>query len=557
MIRRTLAAAAMVSAVLVTFAPAAGAHARLVSSSPAGGATVTDAPGVVRLDFDERIESSFGGVQVFDPAGVRVGEQSPPNISGSTVELPIAPLESAGTYTVVFRVISGDGHPIEARYSFIFQPPSPATTTTVTAAVTSSTTAPPQVNPAGIELEDAGSATTAGLWVSRVLNYLGLALVVGFLLAAAILLPGREGTHPAVRRASTVASVVGALWAASGLALFAFGLSNAAARPLPDVLSGELLGRFAGTRFGWLALAQAAAASVVTLLAAASRSRPVLAKAALAVAAVGAVAPGLWGHAGTDQVAVLAVANDWAHVLGVATWVGGLAALTFLLLRRAELPVSEPVGRFSRMAGWALLVVGATGAANTVLHLGGFGQLTDTGWGRLAVLKAALFASIAGVGYLARSRALPKLSDGEPGTRRAFARLAGVELLLMVAAFGVATQMASGVPADAEAASRVQSIATTFGDGQLNVTVEPARTGDNVVHIYVLDRNGIADKSARGATLSLEQGGRSIQPRVFVSGPGHWSAFDLVVPTKGEWIIRVSAATDAGAATATGAVTIR
>lgn len=539
-------------AVLVPAAPAA-AHARMVASTPAGGETVTVAPPRIHLEFDERIESSFGGVQVFDPAGVRVPEQAPPTISGSTVELPLNPITASGTYTVVFRVISADSHPIEARYSFIFQPPAPNTTTT---------TAVRQIDPADIQLEDAGPGTEAGLWAARAINYLALTLVIGLLVAAVVLLPGRHGDHPLIGRAARAAGMAALVWAASAIALFAFGLSNAAARPLPGALTGNLIDRFAETRFGLVVALQAAVAVVVAALTLPARRRRLLLRLALAVAATGAAAPALWGHAGTDDVRALAVANDWSHLLAVTTWAGGLVALATLALRRRDVPVAAPLGRFSRVAGWAFAVVAVTGVVNASLHLGGVDQLTGTSWGKLALLKAGLLAAIGALGYLARSRLLPAVrdvdaDDGDGAGRAAFGRLVRIELVLMVIAFGVATQMASGVPADAEAASRVQSIATAFGEGQLNVTVDPARTGSNVVHVYVLDRTGRVDASARAATLTLQRGSVELEADLLPSGPGHWSALNQRIPAKGEWIVRVRAVTAGREASASGAVIIR
>lgn len=535
--------------VLVSIAPPASAHTRLVASVPAGGATVTEAPAVIRLEFDGTIESSFGGVQVFDPAGLRVEEQAPPTIRGRVVELVLTPIEEAGTYTVVFRVISADGHPVEARYSFLFEPPVQATTT--------STSPAPRVDPNDIELDDAGRGSDAGLWLSRALNYLSLSLLIGFLLATVVFLARGDDDAQGRARARMGALVAGAALAISGLCLFAFGLSNAAARGLPGVLTGELIVRYAETRFGRLVLAQVVLAVAATGLVALSRRRRRLATAGLAVAGLAGLAPALWGHAGSDDLRVVAITNDWLHVLGVTAWTGGLAALAVLVLGRSNTAVANPARRFSRLAGWALFVTLVTGVVNALLHLGGVGQLTDTRWGKLVIVKAVLFALLTTLGYLARNRMLPQLHDGGGRSRTLFVRQAAAELALMLLAFGAATQMANGIPADAEAASRVESIAVAFGAGQLNVSVEPARAGVNVVHIYVLDATGRIDGTAREATATLIRGNQRIEANLVLSGPGHWSALNQRIPTSGEWIIRVTARTASGDATASGAVRIR
>ena len=50
-----------------------------------------------------------------------------------------------------------------------------------------------------------------------------------------------------------------------------------------------------------------------------------------------------------------------------------------------------------------------------------------------------------------------------------------------------ATALASSIPSDAEAAARIQTLVTPFGRGQINLTVDPAEVGENVMHLYFLD----------------------------------------------------------------------
>ncbi|MPZ29366.1 MAG: hypothetical protein GEV12_24000, partial [Micromonosporaceae bacterium] len=208
------------------------------------------------------------------------------------------PLEEPGTYTVVFRIISGDGHPVESRFSFDYKPaPAPSPTATEPAAPPTepTPTAEPTAKPsppetateapapadgpsrpaasADVDLEDAGPGTAAGLWASRLVNYLPLTAVVGLLLAAAVLLVAGDRLSDRQRRAARLAAGASGLWALSAVALFGFGLSTAAARPLPDALSGDLPARFVATRFGYTALAQAGVALAASALAMQARSR--------------------------------------------------------------------------------------------------------------------------------------------------------------------------------------------------------------------------------------------------------------------------------------------
>lgn len=113
--------------VLAATASPANAHARLLSSEPAGGDTLEVPPAEVTLTFSEQIEQEFAQVQVTDPSGERV-DAAAPIVDGDTVEVDLQPLEEPGAYNVAFRVISADGHPIEAAYVFDLATPPESST---------------------------------------------------------------------------------------------------------------------------------------------------------------------------------------------------------------------------------------------------------------------------------------------------------------------------------------------------------------------------------------------------------------------------------------------
>ncbi len=136
---RAFPAAALVLALsLLAYTSAAYAHTALVSASPADGSTVTEQPGQVVLTFNEAVQEQFAQVAVADASGssYQTGE---PQASGATVTQAVGELPD-GTYTVSFRVVSADGHPVTGSYRF-----SVAAATTVSAPSTTdspSSTAP-------------------------------------------------------------------------------------------------------------------------------------------------------------------------------------------------------------------------------------------------------------------------------------------------------------------------------------------------------------------------------------------------------------------------------
>lgn len=94
----------------------ASAHAALRSMSPAAGSTVPAAPQQVVLTFNEPISTSFATVTVTDEEGGSVASGRPV-VSGSTVTQRLAPVGS-GLFTVAFRVVGQDGHPVAQEAAF-------------------------------------------------------------------------------------------------------------------------------------------------------------------------------------------------------------------------------------------------------------------------------------------------------------------------------------------------------------------------------------------------------------------------------------------------------
>jgi hypothetical protein len=71
------------------------------------------------LVFDENVRTSAALV-VTGPSGTRV-EQGRVQVLDNTASVRVH-LMAAGRYTVAFRVVSADGHPVSAQTSFRFEP---------------------------------------------------------------------------------------------------------------------------------------------------------------------------------------------------------------------------------------------------------------------------------------------------------------------------------------------------------------------------------------------------------------------------------------------------
>lgn len=133
----------------IIMATGADAHAALKSISPKDGSSVATAPTKVVLTFNEPISTSFATVTVTGADGVVSAGK--PVVDGVTVTQALAPDLANSRYTVTYRVVSEDGHPVSDKTTF-----------TVAAAATPTTSASETSVPSATPLPATPGPTTAG-----------------------------------------------------------------------------------------------------------------------------------------------------------------------------------------------------------------------------------------------------------------------------------------------------------------------------------------------------------------------------------------------------------
>jgi methionine-rich copper-binding protein CopC len=131
-VRRLLAAYAgnmrwlmsIMAVVALVVMPASGAfaHAELAFSNPEDGAALEVAPEEVVLTFTEELLTELVEISVLDaddtPVVVTELPQTPP--PGTDVKVPWPADLPPGEYSVAFRVVSADGHPVTGRVTFSY-----------------------------------------------------------------------------------------------------------------------------------------------------------------------------------------------------------------------------------------------------------------------------------------------------------------------------------------------------------------------------------------------------------------------------------------------------
>ncbi|MEU6710141.1 copper resistance CopC family protein [Nonomuraea sp. NPDC046802] len=99
-------------------APApAQAHNVLVDSDPKDGATLGASPERVTLVFDQAVRQGYAQVGVTGADGSSWADGSAA-VAAERVSVKVKPLRDSGTYTVGYRILSADGHPVTGKITF-------------------------------------------------------------------------------------------------------------------------------------------------------------------------------------------------------------------------------------------------------------------------------------------------------------------------------------------------------------------------------------------------------------------------------------------------------
>jgi copper transport protein len=282
----------------------------------------------------------------------------------------------------------------------------------------------------------------------------------------------------------------------------------------------------------------------------------------IAGAGLGVALAGTWsgtGHpAAAGSWAWAALSLDVAHLAAVAVWLGGLAILVAVTLGRrghiGEDDAAVAVTRYSRAAAISVVVLGGTGllqAARELLASGMGGTYFS-----LLVFKIGAFGLLIWLAALSRSAVRRQLSA--PASRKGAARRAQRDMLgtlrlsvrwevaIALVVLGLTAALVATPPgghdhgpgtAEAAPAGPFLSALSLPGSGDVQVWVDPARTGANQIVLNVRDGQGVnKDVPEVAAQLRLPANNLGPLPVTLArTGPGQFVANGVVVPVAGTW----------------------
>ncbi|MFE4084683.1 copper resistance protein CopC [Streptomyces sp. YIM B13502] len=552
---------------LLAGAAPASAHAALRASDPEDGSVVRTAPTHITLTFTESVGLLEDSFRIYGPDNRRVHMEEPEHAAGAadTARAALPRGLGEGTYTVAWRVVSADSHPVSGAFTFSIGKPSPT--------------------PPAAPQDHAEHPVTKSLYdTGRYLAYLAAALLLGTAAFAALCRPPDTGPlrAPLLFGWWTLLVTTAALLILR--APYEKGTSPGTALDVsafPDTVSGRpgmaLLSR--------LALLLTAALLLPVLRDRSPRTR-VTAGAAFSVAL--ALTWASAEHASAGIQVPVAMTSSVLHLLAMACWTGGLTALLLTLHRARTPPPYDTVARFSRLAFTSVTVLVVTGAYQSWRGLGSWSALTQTAYGRTLAVKLAATVFLLSAAALSRrwtallarpaaaGERVPALVGApgppsaprtthmttvEPETlhRRALRRSVLAEVVVAVAVLLVTTVLTGTLPsrAEAEAAKAPEpqvaglpgaqaltvpyDTGTPGGSGTVQLTMDPGRVGENGLQAVVFGPQGaLTFVPELRVTFTLPSKDVGPIDAGLTDRGGYWATNDLTLPLEGAWTMKLT-----------------
>jgi copper resistance protein C len=170
--KRILAVLTLAGLGLFALAVPASAHNSLISSNPANDASLAAAPQSIVLTFDQPVQEGEGlnSVAVTGPDG-NEWQGGAATVDSNVVTAPVRELGPTGVYTIGYRIVSADGHPVSGQVKFTLTTagngtPAPADSSNATATRATGGTSSDDGVPIWVWLVGAAVLLGAGLFVA-------------------------------------------------------------------------------------------------------------------------------------------------------------------------------------------------------------------------------------------------------------------------------------------------------------------------------------------------------------------------------------------------------
>jgi len=248
------------------------------------------------------------------------------------------------------------------------------------------------------------------------------------------------------------------------------------------------------------------------------------------------------GHAGVGGDAWLATAVTTLHLLAMSMWLGGLLALTLIVLPSRH---ADRLDRWSLTAFACVAVLILTGEYQAWRQVAPVDALWSTGYGITLSAKLGAVTAMLAVAYWGRRRLTPTM----------LRRTVPVEAALGAVVIALTTALVAQPPARTVYGPPVALRAALSAGRTVDIHLSTTRHGPVRVELSVLDAHGSAlrPQSVRATLSSADAGIASLPVKLAPDEAGHWHSTYATAPRAGTWTLAITVGFTATDAVATAA----
>ncbi|QWG66705.1 copper resistance protein [Bacillus mycoides] len=524
-VMQRLGAWLLIACVLIILIPkSASAHAYVVKSNPTENETLKKAPSIVKIEFDEDIQvSSFNTLFVRDTSGKRV-DLKDAHIDKKNKKILEAGLKENlknGLYSIQWKAISADGHPIQGFIPFRIGLAEAGTD--------------------DIKVEEMGYVPQIDMIMERGVLYTSFSLFLGVLFFNLIMYKGNA--TPVQSRSKRI------IW----IALFGIFISLLFNLPLQakinadvswleafdPILLKETL-QLSVFRYVWITqMVLISMLMIVTYFAVKSErlssfkvwSIPIVLFIGLLVMKA------FNSHAYGLKFKEIAVVMDFLHLFAASLWIGGLSSIVLLLRKEDDKWTMywDAIKRFSPWATGTVIVILLTGLFNSTFFIPTIHSLFDTKYGLALLAKILLFVCMGILGII-------HYVKGRMRAQRRLGATVKVEFIIGIIVFVIVAFMTNVQTPPMPPTGPFTESKQLDNGYELTLHVSPNKVGQNTFHITLKDENGqpVTDMEQIVLTtqsLDMNMGKGSF--KVSAVSPGEYEAEGMYINMTGNWNIQV------------------
>jgi copper transport protein len=504
-----------------SFPGLSSAHAYIVKSFPSENQALNKSPNKVSIEFDEIIQPTFYSIQVLDMRGTQVnsGKGYINSSNGKILESDLQKELPKGIYSIKWRVVSGDGHPIDGLIPFQIGVGSK--------------------NQTLLKSKTTGYVPHFDLVLLRLIQYVSGAIFVGLTFFYLSIYPRESlrSTSIEKRYKSVIHLSFVFLWLSilfslplqatieanvSWLNAFDFSI-------LRDVATKTLSGKV------WIAQI---ALLTLLLLTIKRNEKLFLWWASFVLGSCLFLAKAITSHAVATNNLLVDIEFDFLHLLSVSIWIGSLVALVVLLpLNREEegkLLYQQIVRRFSTWGKVLVFLLVISGVYLSLTYIPTFHALFYTNYGRVLIGKVVLFFIMLVFAWLNSSKG--RKSGAEKWGSTLWGELATGVIVLVLAV------ILTNLPTAASSLGPFKETKSFNNKDTVMVKVGPNVIGQNTFDVILKDKTGkplteVQQVSLTFSTERMDMGEYTVNiPKV---AEGHFKDRGMYFNMTGKWNVHV------------------